>query len=141
LIFTTPAAALPALDVADEVAGQVLGADVLQERELGVHRGDHDLGPQLVAVVQHDAHGPAVLDQHPGDPGVGADLRAVGPDGGPDGIGYRAHAALLEAPVPEVAVAHVADGVVGHHVGGAGLVGAGPGADDAVDRQGALDLR
>ena len=75
------------------------------------------------------------------DPGVGADLGA-GLAGGPaDGVGDRAHAALLEAPVAQVAVAHVADGVVRHHVGGAGLVGAGPGPDHAVDRERALDLR
>jgi len=55
--------------------------------------------------------------------------------------GDRAHAAFGEAPVAQVAVADVADRVVRHHVGGARLVGPGPGADHAVDRERTLDLR
>ena len=38
-------------------------------------------------------------------------------------------------------IADVADGVVGHHIGGARLVRSGPGADHTIDRQRPLHLR
>src|SRR6185437_7363610 len=120
---------------------QVLRADVLQERDLRVQRGDDHLGVQFLAAVQHDAGGPAVGDQQPAYLRVGADLRAEAAGGGLDGGGHPAHAALLEAPVAQVPVADVADRVVRHHVGGARLVRAGPGADHPVDRKCTLDLR
>ena len=135
------AAGLPVLDVGDEVIGQVLAADVVQERGARVQRGDHDLGRDLPSVLEDDPCGPAVFEQQLAYPGAGADLGAVVPGGAGDRVGDRAHAALLEAPVAQVAVADVADRVVRHHVGGARLVGPGPGADHAVDRQRALDLR
>ena len=56
-----------------------------------------------------------------------------------DRVGHRAHPALLVAPGAEVAVAHVADRVVEHHVRGAGLVRPGPRPDDPVHREHALD--
>ncbi len=85
--------------------------------------------------------GPAVPEQYLLDLGAGPDLGAVLAGGAGDGVGHGAHAALLEAPVAQVPVADVADRVVRHHVGGAGLVRAGPGADHAVDRERPLDLR
>ena len=71
--------------------------------------------------------------------GVGADLGAERFGAAADRVAHRAHAALLEPPAAEVAVADVADRVVEHDVGGAGLVGAGPRADHAVDREHRLD--
>jgi hypothetical protein len=135
------AAALPVLDVAGEIGRQVLRADVLQERDARVQGGDHDLRADLVAVLQHHSGRLAVGDDYPRHPGVGADLRAEAARRGLDGGGHAAHAALLEAPVPQMPVADIADGVVGHHVRGAGLARAGPGADHAVDRERALHLR
>ena len=135
------AAGLPVLDVGHEVVGQVRPAHVIQERGARVQGGHDDLGRELLAVLQLDAGGAAVVQQDPADPGVGADLGAVLAGGVRDRVGDRAHAALLEAPVAQVAVAHVADRVVRHHVGGARLVRAGPGPDHAVDRERALDLR
>src|SRR5262249_22770757 len=70
------AAGLPVLDVAHEVVGQVLAADVGEERGLRVQRRDDHAGPDLLAVVQHHAGRPAALEQHPGHPGPGADGRA-----------------------------------------------------------------
>ena len=114
---------------------------MVQERGARVQGAHHDLGRELLAVLQLDAGGAAIVQQDPADPGAGADLGAVLAGGVRDRVGDRAHAALLEAPVAQVAVADVADGVVRHHVGGAGLVRTGPGPDHAVDRERALDLR
>src|SRR6202035_3701155 len=136
-------AGLPALDVAGEVRRQVLPAHVVKEGGLRVQRGDDDLGRYLVAVVQDDAGGPAAArgDGDLDDAGAGPDRDAERPGGAGDRGGDRAHAALGEAPAAKAAVADVTDRVVRHHVGGAWLVRARPGADHAVDGEGALDLR
>ena len=135
------AAGLPVLDVFDEVVREVRAAHVVQERGARVQASDDDLGGELLAVVQLDAGGAAVADQDLDYFRAGADLGAVLSRRVGDGVGDGAHAALLEAPVAQVPVADVADRMVRHHVGGAGLVRAGPGADHAVDRERALDLR
>ena len=135
------AAGLPVLDVFDEVVREVLAADVVQERGARVQARDDDLGGELLAVLQDDALGLAVADQDLAYFRAGADLGAVLAGGAGDRVGHGAHAALLEAPVAQVPVADVTDRVVRHHVGGAGLVRAGPGADHAVDRERPLDLR
>ncbi len=122
---------------------QVLPADVVEERGLRVQGGDDDLRPQLLAAGEDDAGGAAGAggDGDLGDRRAGPDRDPVGAGRAGDRVRDRAHPALGEAPGAEAAVAHVADRVVRHHVGGAGLVGAGPGADHPVDRERALDLR
>jgi hypothetical protein len=106
-----------------------------------VQRRDDHAGPDLLAVVQHHAGRAAPFQQHAGHPGPGADGRALLPGGAADRISDRAHPALREAPVAEMTVTDVADGVVSHHIGGARLVGPGPGADHPVDGERAFDLR
>ena len=141
LIFTTPLRVFQCSMSRDEVVGQLGARNLVEEGDLRVQRGDHQRRVDLVAVLEHRAVHPAVADEQPGDAGVGADLGAEAAGRPGDRLGDRAHAALGVAPAAELAVADVADRVVRHHVGGARLVRAGPGADHAVDRQRALDLR
>ncbi len=135
------AAGLPVLDVGDEVVGQLGARNLVEERDLRVQRGDHQRRVDLLAVLEDRAVHPAAADDEPRDPCVGADLGAEAAGRPGDRLGDRAHAAFGVAPAAELAVADVADRVVRHHVGGAGLVRAGPGADHAVDRERAFDLR
>jgi hypothetical protein len=134
------AARAPALDVGHEVGRQLGPVDLLQEGGPGVDGGDHHRGVQLLAAGQDHPGGPAAGDQHPLHPGVGAHGGAELEGRAVDGVGHRPHAALGKAPAAQVAVADVADRVVGHHVGGARGVGPGPGADHPVDGQARLDL-
>jgi hypothetical protein len=105
-----------------------------------VDGGDHHRGVQLLAAGQGHPGGPAAGDQHPLDPGAGTHRRPELQGRALDGVRDRPHAALGEAPAAQVAVADVADRVVGHDVGGAGRLRPGPGADHPVDGQAGLDL-
>ncbi len=135
------AARPPALDVAHEVVGQVSRADVLEEGALGVQAGDHGRRPQLLTRLEDSALDPAVRHEQRSDWRAGPDLGPEGLGAAPDGGRDRPHPALRVAPAAELTVADPADRVVRHDVGGARLVGPGPGADDAVDRHRALHLR
>ena len=125
----------------DEVLRQLGARDLVEERGFRVQRGDHQRRVNLVAVLEHRAVHPSVADQHPGDTGVGADLGAEAAGRPGDRLGHPAHAALGVTPAAELAVADVTDGMVRHHIRGAGLARARPGSDDAVDRKRAFDLR
>jgi len=118
LILTTPLRVFQRSMSVTKVVGQVRPADVIEETRL---RGCRELTTTLAVSCwpfsSSTPAGAAVVQQDPADPGVGADLGAVLAGGVGDRVGDRAHAALLEAPVAQVAVAHVADGVVRHHVG------------------------
>ena len=116
-------------------------ADVVEERGARVQARHDDWRDDLLPVLEHNAPDPAVGEERPCDPRVQPDLDAVAERGALDRGRHPAHAAFLEAPVAEVAVTDVADRVVCHHVRGAGLARPGPGADDPVDRHGALHLR
>jgi hypothetical protein len=105
-----------------------------------VDGGDHHRRAELLAAGQHHPGGMTTHDQHPLHPGAGPHGRAELHRRAADGVRHRPHAALGEAPAAQVAVADVADRVVGHHVGGAGRLGPGPGADHPVDGQARLDL-
>ena len=134
------AAAPPRLEVAHEVARELRSIDLTQERDLRV-RGRDDRGRvQLLAAAQDDAAHEAVGDGDLLDGRARAHFAAESHRGAPDGLGDRPHATHRIAPRAEVSVADVADRVVGHDVGRARLVGAGPGADDPVDREHALQL-
>ena len=135
------AAALPVLDVADEVARQLVAGDVVQERRLRVKARDHHWREDLLALLEHGATDPAALDQQPLDLGVGANLGAEADRGPLDRLGDRAHPSLGEAPTAEVTVTDVADRMVRHDVGRSRLARPGPRADDAVHGHGGLDLR
>ena len=122
-------------------AGQLGTRNLFEERGFRVQRGDHQWRMDFVAVLQHHAVHPAVANQHPGDPGVGADLGAEAAGRPGDRFGHRTHAALGVTPAAELPVADVTDGMVRHHVSGAGLARSCPCADDAVDGERAFDLR
>ena len=126
---------------ADEVVGQLGARNMVEERGFRVKRGDHQRRVDLIAILEDRAVHPAATDDEPRDAGVGADLGTEAAGRPCDRLGHRAHAALGVAPAAELAVADVTDGMVRHHVRGAGLIRACPGADDAVDRERALDLR
>ena len=134
-------AGLPVLDVVDEVVGQFVARDLVQECGTGMQGGDHQRCVDLVAVVECDALNAAVAHQHFRYASLGADLGAEAAGRPGDRLRHRTHTALGITPASHLAVADVTDGVVRHDVGGAGLIGAGPRPDHAVDRQRALDLR
>ena len=113
------AAELEAADLLLEVGGERAGLEEVQERDLGVGRGEHDGRLDLLAALQQDAGGAAVAGDDLPDRGLGADLGAQGLRGAGDRVGDAAGAALGDAPGAEGAVdlAHV---VVQEHVGRAG---------------------
>ncbi len=126
------------LDVLGEVGGQVLLADLVEERRRGCSVVT-TTGARISSPLSSDHAGRlAAVHKYSGDLGVEPDLGAEAEGGRSMASATAAHAALGEAPVAQVTVADVADRVVGHHVGGARLVWAGPGADDAVDGDGRL---
>ena len=116
----------------------MLGADHLQERQVRVDARRHDVGGQVVAVLEHDADRGAVLDDDLRDRRLGADLDARLARGAGDRFGDRAGAAARQAPRAERAVdlAHV---VVQQHVGGARRAHAEERADDARRRHRRLE--
>jgi hypothetical protein len=135
------ASGLPVLDVVDELVGQLGGRKMVQERDLGMQRGDHQRGGDLVTVVQDDAaHFPATHGQ-PGNLCIRPDLGAETAGRARDGLRDTPHPAFGVSPTAELPVPDVADGVVRHDVGGARLVRPGPRSDHAVDRERAFDLR
>jgi hypothetical protein len=110
---------VPALDVVDELGGQVALVEQLQERQLGVHGGEHDGRRQLGPALQHDPGHGAVLHGDVLDGGLGADLDAERPRRAGHGRREAAHAPFGKAPRPEGAGAPVAHLVMGHDEGGA----------------------
>src|SRR5690606_24895025 len=120
---------LVALDLGGELGQQVLLADETEERAAWIAVGDDHLCLDLVAVLEDDARGAAVLDEDPRH-------RRIGPDLGTVGFGRlgacetnATRTAFGEAPATEGAIdlAHV---VMEQHVGGAGRAHAEIGADD-----------
>ena len=59
-----PAAGLPVLDVVDEIIGQFVAGNLIQECGTGMQCGHHQRGVDLVAVVECDALNAAVAHQH-----------------------------------------------------------------------------
>ncbi len=57
-------------------SGRTRPVEVAQERDLRVHRGDHDVGIELLAAHERDAGDAAVPHLDPADLGARADLRA-----------------------------------------------------------------
>ena len=130
---------LPALDVPHEVGGQLVTVDHLEERDLRMDAGDQHGRAQLVAVVEDDTDRAPIPDEDLLDSGSRTDLATERLGGRADRGADATHPALLEPPGPEVPVADIPDRVMQHHVGGARLVGPGPGPDHAVHREHALD--
>ena len=92
----------------------------------------------VVAVVEHHADRAVALDDHLAHAGIGVDLDAGAARGARHRLRDRAHAADGVAPDALLAV-HLAEGVVQHHIGRAGGVGAGIIADDGVEAEQRLD--
>src|SRR4030095_8830864 len=134
------AAGPPALDVGHEAGRQLGPVDLLQEGDPGVGGGHDQAGRHLLPPLEDDPGDPATLGGDAPDRGRGADLGPEGAGGRGHGVADPAHAALGKAPAAELAVADVADVVVGHDVGGAGGARPGPGADDPADRVHGLEL-
>ena len=123
-----------------KAAGSSLAIDLLQEGDLRVDRGDDHRSAELLAALEDHAGHATALGEDLRDAGVRADLGAEAASAGRDRVADRAHAAFRHGPRAEVAVADVTDRMVRHHVAGARLVRAGPGADQAVERHHGLHL-
>ena len=134
LTFTAPERERQCSMSSTKSVGQLGAVDLAEERDLRVRGRDDERRAQLGAVVERDADDAAVAHEDPLDGRVGAHVGAEGLGRPADRVADRAHPAAREAPRPELAVADVADRVVQHDVRGAGLLRAGPRADDAVDR-------
>src|SRR5204862_3049865 len=98
----------PVLDVLDERRRELPPLDLLEERDLGVDRGDDDRRSELLATVERHADGAPIADQHAVDARVGSDLSAEGAGRARARVSHRAHAALGLAPARDFAVADVA---------------------------------
>ena len=124
------AAELVAAHALQEVGWQILRVEPALEREPRIDARDHRVGVELVAVLEHDAGGPAVLRENLRDRALGANLRAEAAGRVADGVRDRAGAAARQAPRAERAVdlAHV---VVQQHVGRTRRSHAEERADDA----------
>ena len=131
-------AELVAPDVGDELVGQVLGADHVQEGEVRVDARRDDLARQVVAILEHDADRGPVLDDDLRDARPGADFGAGLARRAGDGVRDRAGPAAREPPRSERAVdlAHV---VMQEHVGRAGRAHAQERADDPRRRHRRLE--
>src|SRR5436853_581842 len=86
-------------------------------------------------VSENGAVDAAVLDEELLHGRVRPDLRAEVLRRATDRAGDGAHATLRIAPLVELPVAEVSDGVVHQYIGRAGLLRARPGSDDAVGRE------
>ena len=130
---------------ATKSSGSSRAVELVEEGDLGVGGGDHGVGVGTPCR-------PRARRRTPGRCGRGSCATgAVDPDLGAERPGRSRRWPATPhpcrrsgSPRPHAAghraLADVADRVVHHHVGGARLVGAGPGADDAVDAQQTLDL-
>ena len=76
LTLTVPLRVFQRSIVVDEVGGERRRVDLLEERDLRVGCGDHDVGAQLLAGLEHDAAHPPVANVDPRDARIGADGRA-----------------------------------------------------------------
>ena len=92
------------LDAVDQLAGQLVGLDQLEEGAPRVEGGDDYRGTELGAVLEHHAAAAALLGEHRGDRGGEADLGAERRGGAGEHLGEAAVAALVERPRAEVAV-------------------------------------
>ncbi len=131
----------PVLDVVDELVGQVVPVDLVQEGDLRVARRDDEVGGDLLTVLEHHSGGPAVRHRDLRDAGVHANLGTERLGGSAAGVRDGTHPSDRLSPGRHLAAGLVADGVVHEHVGGTGAHRAGPGADDAVDGLRAQDHR
>ncbi len=100
--------------------------------------GDDDRRAVNRASFGYRTDRPSVLHQDFRDLGVGDQRHPLLGAGGRHGLRDRAHAADGVAPGPPHAV-HLAEHVVQQHIGGAGRIGAGVGADHAIEAQHGLD--
>ncbi len=131
-------AAAPAFHAFAEVRRQRVRRHQLCVEQLRIDvRGD-GVGAQRAAVVEHDAGDAVALDDDFAHTGRGLDLDAMLAGGAGEGGADRAHAADGVAPHPFLAV-HLAEGVVQHHVGGAGREGARVVADHGVEAEQGFD--
>ena len=128
------AARLPAADIGDEVGGQLVGIEQVQERCLRVRRGDHGGRVDLRAGRERHPGRAAARVADAGHLGSGADLCPERPGRGGQRPRDAAHAATREPPRPGLTV-HVADVVVQGHVGAARRPRPGPRADHSRHRQ------
>ena len=135
------AARLESLDVGDEVLGQLGARNMFEESSFRMQRGDHQRCGDLLTGVEDGTAHLAAADEEPSHPGVGPDLGAEAARRLRNRLGHAAHTALGISPAAELAVAHITDRMVGHHVGGAGFVGSRPRPDHTVDGESSLDLR
>ena len=123
------AAALETLDGGHEVRRQHVATQQLEEGDPGMYRADHDRGAQLLAGAEGDAGDAPAGGQDARHRRLGAHLGAVRLGGAAAGGGKAAHAAAHEPPATDVPVARIAHRQVQQHVGRAGRVRPGPGAD------------
>ena len=131
------AAELVTADPVDEVAGKLLRIDEAREREARVETRSDEGRRDLLAAFERDADGAAILHDHLGHRGVGADRGAEGARTACDRFADRPGPALLKAPRPKRAVdlTHV---VVEQHVGRPRRPRAEKRPDDAARRLGRL---
>ena len=133
------AARAVAAHVLRDLVGEVLGADEVEHRALGMRAGHHERRAQRLAADERHAGDAPALDVDRGHRRTGADRRPGSARAGGDRLGDRAHAAAHVAPGALHAV-DLAERVVQQVVGGPRRVGTGPDADDAAGGVGALEL-
>ena len=106
---------------------------MFQERPPHIHVGNHPRRPILPAIVQHDAHRPAVADQHLIHARPGDDLSTRGFQTGRQRLCDAAHPATGIAPGADIAI-HIPHRVVEQHIGRPRRHRPQRGADDAAHR-------
>ena len=96
--FTVPLRVFHRSIAVDEVGGQLVPVDLVEERDLRMRGRDHDVGAQLLARFEGHAARAAVAHVDARDRCVGAHGRAVRDRGVAQGLAHPAHAAFGEAP-------------------------------------------
>src|SRR6266511_4369773 len=126
-------AELEALDIRDELRGQLIGLEQLEEGSAWIEARHDNSRRQLVTVFQHDASGPAVTHEDLRNTGIAPDLSPERAGGGRDGFAHRARAPFRKPPGSEHAVqlAHV---MMQEHVRGPWRPWTQERADDAARR-------
>ena len=131
-------AVAPIPDAIEKFARQRVRRHQPRIQQFRIDAGGDVFGADGLAIVEDDADRAVALDDHLAHAGIQFDLDAVAARGPRHRLGDRAHAADGVAPDALLAV-HLAEGMMQHHIGRAGGVGAGVIADDGVEPEQRLD--
>ena len=133
--FTVPLRVFQRSIAVDEVGRERGAVDLLEERDLRMRRGDHDVGAQLLTRLERDAAHAPVAHVDARDRRVGAHGRAVRERRVAQRVAHPPMPPSGKPHEPSWPVADVADLVVRHHVRGARRARPGPRADHAAHRR------